>query len=84
MISTRRAFLTALGAAFAITASGASCKPYRRAAKEGSTVKPDSDPLREQRRKGMTPDELRRQILGAPVSNIEYDYRGIRSFSRER
>ncbi len=81
MISTRRAFLTSLGAGIALTASGTRCEPLERLAKEGRVVRPDSDPLREQRRKGMTPDELRRQILDAPISTIEYDYSRIR---RER
>lgn len=59
------------------------CRPLTYVLKEAEIVKPDSNPRKGSEGRGMTPRELQRQILGAPIEDIKYDYPRIRR-DRER
>lgn len=60
------------------------CKPITSILREAEIITPDSNPRKNiEGRRGMKPQELRDQILGAPISTIEYDYPTIRR-DRER
>lgn len=71
----RRVFLTVAGAAITSAASGTKCDPLEKLVREGTIVNPDSNPRKNiEDGRGMKPRELRDQILGAPLTNTEFDY----------